>query len=78
MDEYLERQRIIEEQRRISISNQDLQLKQGDNDSYNSKIQFLKKFCKNAKQRHSFYSKHACVARFWVRNFYQYSVSFVT
>lgn len=30
MNEFLERQRLIEEQRRISISNQDMRLKQGD------------------------------------------------
>lgn len=42
MNEYLERQRTIEEQRRISISNQDLRLKQGDNNFYNNKIPFLK------------------------------------
>lgn len=31
MNEFLERQRLMEEQRRISISNQDFRLKQGDN-----------------------------------------------
>lgn len=30
MNEFLERQRLIEEQRRFSISNQDMRLKQGD------------------------------------------------
>lgn len=42
MNEFLERQRLIEEHRRISISNQDMRLKQGDIEFYF--LCFLKEF----------------------------------